>query len=278
MQGKVLVVVVALAAVLSLAVVGEPSVLGNENAKKPLIGINVDLNDNGHKEASISALYYEAIERSGGLPVLIPPMPAGDIHPVLSKLDGVLLIGGADYPPALYGEEAEKFTSVMHKERSDFDLALVKEALKMPAMPILGICAGCQVLNISDGGTLIQDIPAHNPQSKVLHASPEGWQKGFHKHLVEFEKGTRLAAIYQAPLTVPTSHHQCIGKVGSDFKIVAHAQDGLPEAIERAGDRFVVGVQFHPERDFEHNKALFSEFIQEACKRQTNKMAQGVDQ
>lgn len=177
------------------------------------------------------------------------------------------MIGGADYPPSLYNKETEANTSIMEKERSEFDVDLTRAALATPDLPILGICAGCQVLNIQPGGSLTQDIPTHHPESKVMHASRDGWKKGFNRHVVTFESDSKLGKIYTAPLAVPTSHHQCIDKVASGFKVVGKSADGLPEAIEKNDSNFVVGVQFHPERDYEANKALFAEFIKWANER-----------
>jgi putative glutamine amidotransferase len=245
-----------------------PDANANDKAqRKPLIGINLDLSETPRKEASIPTYYLEAIKQSGGIPVLLPPMPSDDIPEVISKLDGLLLIGGDDYPPALYGEKPEPKTSVMLHERSDFDVALVKAALAMPKLPILGVCAGCQILNIGSGGSLVQDIPSHHPESKIVHGGPYDAKVGPHRHKVTFEKGTLLSRLYgDAPLSVPTSHHQCVGKVGQSLHIAAKTEDGLPEAVEKDGDRFVVGVQWHPERDYEHNKALFTEFLRVASK------------
>ncbi len=233
---------------------------------KPVIGINIDMGSNPH-EASIPTYYFEAVEKSGGLPVLLPPLPAEDIPYALSKLNGLLLIGGDDYPPSLYGEKPEPKTSIMVKTRADFDVALAKAALAMPELPILGVCAGCQVLNITCGGSLVQDIPSHHPESKIVHGGPYDAKEGPHRHRVSFEPDTLLCKIYSGtPLMVPTSHHQCVGAVGQKLNIVAKSDDGLPEAIERSGGRFVVGVQWHPERDFENNKGLFAEFIRNAAK------------
>ena len=147
-----------------------------EAARKPIIGINLDMDS--PKAASIPAYYFEAVEKTGGIPILLPPMPDADIPEALSKVDGLLLIGGDDYPPSLYGEKPEPKTSVMVATRSDFDAALVKAALAMPKLPILGVCAGCQILNISSGGTLVQDIPSHHPESKVIHGGPYDAKEG----------------------------------------------------------------------------------------------------
>ena len=263
---RALVVAVLAAGLLASKVHADASSASKMGEQKPLIGINLDMDANP-KEASIPVYYFEAIEKAGGIPVLLPPMSPTDIPYALSKLNGLLLIGGDDYPPSLYGEQVEPKTSVMAAQRAEFDVALVKAAMDMPKLPILGVCAGCQVLNINAGGTLVQDIPSHHPESKIVHGGPYDAKEGPHRHRVSFEKDTLLSKIYgAAPLTVPTSHHQCVGKVGHDFNVAAHSDDGLPEAVERSGERFVVGVQWHPERDFEHNKTLFAEFIRNASK------------
>lgn len=240
-------------------------------AQKPIIGINLDLEGAEHRESKISVLYYEAIKKAGGIPILIPPISSADLREIMPKLDGILMIGGADYPPSLYQKETEEKTSIMEKDRSDFDVELTKTALATPDLPILGICAGCQVLNIQSGGSLTQDIPTHHPESTIMHASRDGWKKGFNKHTVTFEADSKLGKIYKAPLAVPTSHHQCVDKIAAGFKIVGRSADGLPEAIEKTGAKFVVGVQFHPERDYEANQALFAELIKYASERQKSR-------
>lgn len=246
-------------------------------ADKPLIGIGTDVDGVNPKQAQVSFPYIEAVEKAGGIPVLLPPMSPDDLKALLPKLDGLVLVGGMDYPPSLYGESVGAKTQIMDKQRSDFDLALSQQALADKTLPVLGICAGCQVLNIGSGGSLVQDIPTHFPHSKVAHASKEGWTKGFNTHAVSFDKTSRLHAIYgDAPLVVPTSHHQCVGKVGAEFAVVGRTADGVPEAIEKPGDRFVVGVQFHPERNYEQNKPLFAEFIKQASLRHSIKEQLGL--
>lgn len=259
------------AAFFALAAIASSVQAQTEPAQKPIIGINLDLEGAEHRESKISVLYYEAIKKAGGIPVLIPPISGADLREIVPKLDGIMMIGGADYPPSLYNKDTEAKTSIMEKERSDFDVELTKTALATPDLPILGICAGCQVLNIQPGGSLTQDIPTHHPESTVMHASRDGWKKGFNKHTVTFEADSKLGRIYKAPLSVPTSHHQCVDKVAAGFKIVGRSADGLPEAIEKTGSKFVVGVQFHPERDYEANKALFAELIKYASERHKNR-------
>lgn len=234
---------------------------------KPVIGINLDLNTEGSKY-SISARYLDAIAKAGGIALLVPPMTAAELAQVLPNMDGMLMIGGDDYPPSSYGQKTEAKTSIMAPARSQFDMLLVRSVLAQPPMPYLGICAGSQVLNIGSGGELIQDIPTAKPESKVAHSGKNGWQgNAAGSHVVTLNSGSKLAAVYSGkPLVfaVPTSHHQCVSKLGKDLQVAATTDDGVTEAIELPGDRFVVGVQWHPERDFENNSVLFAELIKQA--------------
>ncbi|MBX9722080.1 MAG: gamma-glutamyl-gamma-aminobutyrate hydrolase family protein, partial [Candidatus Obscuribacterales bacterium] len=120
-----------------------------------------------------------------------------------------------------------------------------------------------------------QDIPSLKPESKIKHASPHGWTEGFNKHGVEINEGCKLAtALGQTHLSVVTSHHQCIDKPGSGINVTAKSEDGLVEAVERNGERFVVGVQWHPERDFDSNQKLFGEFVKRAAAHHKTRLAQ----
>jgi putative glutamine amidotransferase len=259
----------------SAAELAADSTIGSAAAAgKPLIGINLDVEADslGKKPRSYAILsnYVEAVRQAGGLPLLLPPMSEADFKVVASRLDGLLMIGGDDYPPETYGDKLETKTVVMEDERAKFDLMAARLAQKM-SLPYLGICAGSQVLNIACGGTLIQDIPSRFPQSKVSHASKNGWQTGFNKHTVKLEGGSKLASILGDSLTVVTSHHQCVGKPGADLKVAARSEDGLVEAVEAPDKPFCIGVQWHPERDFSANKALFKSFVAAACAYGTGK-------
>jgi putative glutamine amidotransferase len=191
-----------------------------------------------------------------------------DLSVIMKQIDGVMMIGGADYPPETYKQKAHPSVSLMKNARSDFDLRLVKAVLADKSMPFLGICAGCQALNIGSGGSLTQDIPSLKPDSIIKHSSPQGWKVGFNKHPVEIDKGSKLAeSLGQTQMTVVTSHHQCVDTVGSGLEVVAKSPDGLTEAVEEKGERFVVGVQWHPERDYASNHKLFDELIHKAAQR-----------
>lgn len=249
------------------------SIAAVEVSNKPLIGINCDVQGEKPRKIGLSHLYVEAVQKAGGIAVLLPPMAPADLNTVLPHLDGVLMIGGDDYPPALYGEKPHASVSIMDKTRSDFDMALVKAAIAQKDMPFLGICAGCQALNIGAGGSLIQDIPSHRPESKVMHASKDGWQKGFNSHIVDFAEGSKLSKILgHKAASEPTSHHQCVDKLGQGLKAAASTADGVVEAVEMPDRSFVLGVQFHPERAFERNQKLFEEFVQSARLRQSERL------
>lgn len=255
--------------------VAVPSLALDAPAVKPIIGINTDIDGENPETSSTNCQYIDAIKKAGGIPVLLPPMAAEDLRSLLPQLDGVMMIGGADYPPSLYKQEQHKSVSLMKDSRTNFDLALAKAVLADNEIPFLGICAGCQALNIVAGGSLVQDIPSMKPESQVKHASPQGWKVGFNKHQVEVNKDSKLAkALNATSLEVVTSHHQCVGNPGKDFSVIAKAPDGVVEGIEKSGERFVLGVQWHPERDYETNKSLFAEFVRQAARHHSEKAKQ----
>jgi putative glutamine amidotransferase len=232
---------------------------------KPFIGINVDIESKGNKElAMVQTKYSDAVVRAGGVPVLLPPMPDDALSIALSKIDGLMLIGGSDYAPSNYGDKSQHpSTSLMDKRRDEYDLRLVRKAVAETALPILGICAGCQALNIAMGGSLIQDIPDEFPKSDIVHSAQKNcWEIGFNKHSVKLLEGSKLHKIYgKDMIDVPTSHHQAVRKPASAFRPVASAHDGVIEAIENPEKPFLIGVQWHPERDYEGNAELFTAFV-----------------
>ena len=233
---------------------------------KAIIGINVDIEGDNPKKATIQANYYESITRAGGIPVLIPPLSDDDLGELLKRLDGILLIGGYDYCPSTYGEEKHESVELAHNDRLDFDFRLLNRSLEEKNLAVLGICAGCQILNIGLGGSLHQDIPSAFPESPVQHSSPNGWQDGFHNHIVKLSPGTKLASIYgKQEFDVPTSHHQAVKNLGKGLIPTAEAEDGIVEALELPGRPFVIGVQWHPERDYPGNEQLFKAFVQAAA-------------
>ncbi|HEY9730718.1 MAG TPA: gamma-glutamyl-gamma-aminobutyrate hydrolase family protein [Drouetiella sp.] len=233
---------------------------------KPIIGINLDVTTGTPPQASIQTTYYEAIQKAGGIPILLPPMSDSDLDDVLRSLNGVLLIGGLDYCPSKYGEETSETVEKCDKQREEFDFRLIDRTLHQTSLPILGICAGAQLLNISLGGSLIQDINSEIPGTDVVHTINKGWQANPHKHPVNLQLSSQLGRIYKSErFDVPTSHHQAVKKLGKGLVAVAHADDGVIEAVELIDRPFIIGVQWHPERDFAGNANLFQHFIQAAA-------------
>jgi putative glutamine amidotransferase len=234
---------------------------------KPIIGINVDITQRSPQEACVEAHYFKAVEQAGGIPVLLPPMSDDDLSELLPKLNGVMLIGGRDYDPKHYQEQANEKVKLLSPMRDDFDLRLIHKVIVGSNAAVLGICAGAQALNIGLGGSLIQDIPSALPGSHVQHSSPNGWESGWNKHVVHFEPKSKLATIYTIDsFAVPTSHHQAIKRLGSGLAATAHADDGVVEAVEYTDKPFAIGVQWHPERDYDGNRRLFDAFVSAAAK------------
>ena len=228
---------------------------------KPIIGINLDVREAPPEQAQVQANYYKSIQNAGGIPILIPPMPDEDLAVLLKSVSGLLFIGGDDYCPSNYGEEPHERVERCHPNRDDFDNRLMTMALANATLPILGVCAGAQLLNIRLGGTLIQDI-ASEVEKAAVHTSKNPWVNGFNRHSVKLEPETDLAKIYNATtIQVVSSHHQAMRRLGTGLSAVAWADDGIIEAIESKTRPFMIGVQWHPERDYEGNVPLFSEFV-----------------
>ena len=235
---------------------------------KPLIGLNFSIDADykppfGTLSAPIG--YSDGISRAGGIPVFLPPYEdAVDLEAALTRLDGFCFIGGDDYLPEHYGGRTQKGDELMPIRRDTFDWMLAQKVLKHTQLPVLGVCGGQQLLNIALGGGLIQDIPSEwTKQSPLLHARSQRSGEAVHgfRHTLKFERDSLLARATGAnktgTLQANSYHHQSVhpDKVGKGLRITAWAEDGVVEAIEAAPDsvfaktnRFVLGVQWHPER------------------------------
>lgn len=226
-------------------------------AKRPLIGINSHYAEDAHKWYKVPINYVNAVYNSGGLPVIIPCNPSEEeLRAYVSQLDGIVFTGGADYPAELYGGEKPEHEDPMDDVRPKTDLMLMDMVLNESDIPILGICAGHQLLAISLGMKLIGHIPT---------AEYHG-MNGDVDHPVKIKGGKYLKSIFNAEKIIVNSyHHQAVDKEGlpSDYTISAMAEDGVLEAIEYTGDRCILGVQWHPERtkSKEHTKMIFDFFI-----------------
>lgn len=230
---------------------------------KPIIGIGSDVQhvEGKRDRAFIYTTYIDALRHAGAIPVLIPPQPENAVE-IVEGLDGILLAGGDDCDPALYGEESLPSVEPMDACRQSNDLALARVARER-GIPTLGICLGLQVMNVAAGGTLVQDIDSQI-ETEIRHASdPEG--RALHDVLIE--KGTRLAGILPAAeLNVNSSHHQAIKDVAGGLRVTAYAPDGVVEGLEDPHHPFYIGVQWHPEDMSGEGSAssLFGAFVEAA--------------
>jgi putative glutamine amidotransferase len=191
------------------------------------------------------------VEGAGGLPLIFAPGRPADAPELLDHVRGLLLTGGADVDPSLYGEKPHAALGPVFRERDVFELALVEEALRRD-LPVLAICRGHQVLNVATGGTLVQDIPSQVPGAGAHDPEVERWQAC---HEVQILPGTRLREILGTEkVAVNSFHHQSVKQLGRDLVLSASSPDGVVEGIEmpRASKRFVVGVQWHPESFWDH--------------------------
>ena len=193
--------------------------------------------------------YIDAIQRAGGVALMLPPDPRVAAEPdlALDLIDGLVLAGGADVDPGAYGEQRAPQTVHTVPERDDFELALVRRAIERD-IPFLGICRGMQVMNVARGGTLVQDLPTtlgHSDHCRV----PGDFDSA--DHPVHLAAGSQAAKAAGGEHTGSLSHHhQGIGRLGEDLVVTGWSDlDEVPEAIEVPDKRFALGVQWHPEAD-----------------------------
>ncbi|HZI17218.1 MAG TPA: gamma-glutamyl-gamma-aminobutyrate hydrolase family protein [Pyrinomonadaceae bacterium] len=233
---------------------------------RPLIGITTR-HELDTERFYLARHYAEAVEAAGGLPVHLPLVPRGGyLGEVASRLCGLLLPGSAsDVDPLLYGSEPHRRLKEVHPLRDATDLLLLGEA-ERSALPVLAICYGMQALNVHRGGTLIQDIHSSHPDA-LQHE--QGAPRGRRSHSLTLLPDALLARLSGGgPAIVNSHHHQALERLGENLRATAWSADGLVEAVEdeRPG-RWVLGVQWHPELEWESDglsRALFGAFVR-AC-------------
>lgn len=209
---------------------------------KPRIGItSAPVVSDERRFERVNRWYVEAVARAGGLPLILPTLAPALAPSMLEGLDGLVLIGGGDVSPSFYGEEPAAETYGVDPARDEWELALI--ASRDPAFPVLGVCRGAQLLNVAAGGSLIQHLPTVTAEPHRLRE-----RDCEEVHRVSLEPTSRLAAILgRTVVGVNSVHHQAIRRVGSGYRAVAWAADGIVEAIERVDGSPVVAVQWHPE-------------------------------
>jgi len=191
----------------------------------------------------LPADYALSVERAGGVPVLLPPLASPEAARIaLARLDGLLIAGGADINPARYGQEPDPRVTAWYDDRDAWEIWLLAEADR-ERMPVLGICRGMQMMAVAAGGSLVQHLP-----DVVGHAGHAGTPAGYSSTEVTVEGEGRVSALVAEHLLVPSHHHQSVAE-HPGYRVVARDADGVAQAMEAAGDRFAVGVQWHPETD-----------------------------
>jgi putative glutamine amidotransferase len=216
---------------------------------RPRIGILTDFPAGGAAHARVNVGYIDAVLAAEGLPVLIPPLPKDhfpELDTYLESLNGIIFTGGGDLDPRKYNQPVSRATKPMPARREESDRYVLAKVVERK-MPVLGIGAGMQLLNVYFGGTLYQHLPADNPKA-MPHFDPSG---GVHRHMVNVVPHSVLDDLYGAPeLRVNSTHHQGVHQLGRKFRVAAKAPDDLIEAIETTDPEwFCVGVQWHPECD-----------------------------
>ncbi len=196
--------------------------------------------------------YVDAILAAGGRPVVLPPMSSG-VTETLSAVDALVLCGGPDLGPAIYGQSPSAHTTAVCPARDEAELALLRGALAHD-LPVLGVCRGMQLLNVAHGGTLVQHLP-----DTVGHDGHRTRPGHFDLHAVRLAPASRIAAILGTAAEVSSGHHQGLATVGDGLDAVAWAQDGSIEAVEDPSHRFLIGVLWHPEEG--QDQRLFAALV-----------------
>ena len=215
--------------------------------RKPLIGITTDhvrhfpQPDRDRSYLKLYPQYCTAVIAAGGTPVVIPVVPnAEEIRPLLELVQGVIIVGGDDYPAEWYGKQTIATDVPVTPQRASFDRAFAKMLYEETDLPVLGVCGGMQLTAIWAGGKLIQHL------GEGVHRDGK---EGFTRHKVEVEAGSAFAkALGATSIEVNSQHHQAVESVAGPLKVCAKAPDGVIEALEFTDHPFRIGIQWHPER------------------------------
>jgi putative glutamine amidotransferase len=216
--------------------------------------------DPPQSEMALGIVYARAVEDAGGLPVVLPPLETGAIGPLIERLSGICLSGGPDLDPAAYEAAPDPHLGPVEPDLDAFELAVARRADQL-GIPVLGICRGCQAVNVARGGTLHQHLPDVTDGSIAHRQTASGREP---THTVRIEPGSRLAEIVgDDELSVNSFHHQAVDRLGRGLRPVAWAPDGTIEGIESDGPAFYLGVQWHVETlvHFERHAALFDALV-----------------
>lgn len=209
------------------------------------------------KPFAAAQTYFRAVERAGGIPLMLPPIPGlvDDVPSLLRRFDAVVFHGGGDIDPRRYGQEStEESLYGIVPDHDEMELAMVAAAIEADK-PVLAICRGLQVLNVALGGTLVQDI-----------GSEDHWH---HFTAIQLDAGSRLAKAMgtETPERCHCVHHQALDRLGEGLRVVGRHAGGMVHAVELENARWIVGTQWHPEdsaADDSQQQGLFDELIRQA--------------
>lgn len=235
----------------------------------PIIGITPSAGDNslGVRAYNIAADYTTAVQRAGGIPVILP-LHIENLSRLLDVLDGVVFSGGGDIEAHRFGQENHEAAGGFDAERDTFEIALMQAAFERN-MPVLAICRGMQVMNVARGGDLIQDIPTQT-DSEMKHnqrAEGSGEHDIFQTATVSAGDNPVTRALGEGNLDINSFHHQALGAIAPGLEVVATSDDGIVEAVYATAQTYAVGTQWHPERLAAANdeqQQLFNDLVRAA--------------
>jgi putative glutamine amidotransferase len=239
---------------------------------RPCVAVTTSISpsaDGRPERATLNSAYLNALQDAGAVPVLITPQfDEATIRALMASVSGLVLTGGGDIYPALYDEAPHEKTAGVAVSRDRMEIEALRIALDAN-MPVLAICRGMQLLNVALGGSLYQDLPSQCP-SDVNHSQTDNGAnaRGDTTHAVRVEPTSCLASVLAATeLATNSMHHQALKALGDGVRAVAWAPDGVIEGVEMPAERWVLGVQWHPEelyRAHHHARRLFEAFVS-AC-------------
>ena len=233
---------------------------------RPIIGILAEID--GERNTKVQYTYVSAIEKAGGLPLLLPYVTDFESFGRFAKIcDGFFFTGGADIEPRRYGEETKTYCGPVSYFRDEVEFKAFNEIIKTDK-PILAVCRGAQLVNVALGGTLYQDIPSET-DTPILHRQTADKDKPSHR--VNILNDTPLfSLIGKEEMLANSFHHQAIKKLGEGLKVMATADDGIIEAVYHTEKSYLMAYQWHPERLCNNdlcNYLIFLDFIK-ACSKE----------
>ncbi len=234
-----------------------------------IIGISCGFKDTREQNIVLNNDYINAVKKTGGIPIIIPPhLEIEALKSFKNKLDGLILSGGGDIDPFFFGEEPNFNINRIDPIRDKIEIELVKWSIK-EKIPLLAICRGIQIINIACGGTIIQDLNQKNDKNQNHLKHQQQAPRRYPTHTVYLKKNSVFSDIFKAEeIKVNSFHHQAIKEPGDNLEITGRAADKVIEGIALNNHPFGIGVQWHPERMFDHypeQRNLFKQFINK-CK------------